>query len=65
VVLGLVPNKGLTLPFVSYGGTSLIMTMFLAGLVLNVGRRPEYQVHSRELVNHAKRKRQRVRVAIA
>jgi cell division protein FtsW len=65
VVLGLVPNKGLTLPFVSYGGTSLIMTMFLGGLVLNVGRRPEHQVRSRELVNHAKRKRQRVRVAIA
>ncbi len=65
VVLGLVPNKGLTLPFVSYGGTSLIMTMFLAGLVLNIGRRPEYASAPRAVVNHAKRKRQRVRVAIA
>jgi cell division protein FtsW len=65
VVLGLVPNKGLTLPFVSYGGTSLIMTMFLAGLVLNVGRRPERTAPARELVNRAKPKRSRVRVAIA
>jgi cell division protein FtsW len=65
VVLGLVPNKGLTLPFVSYGGTSLIMTMFLGGLVLNVSRRPERHAPARELVNHARRKRQRVRVVVA
>jgi len=65
VVLGLVPNKGLTLPFVSYGGTSLIMTMFLAGLVLNIGRRPEVGAPARELINHARPKRQRVRVVIA
>jgi cell division protein FtsW len=65
VVLGLVPNKGLTLPFVSYGGTSLIMTMFLAGLVLNIGRRPERSAPARELINHARPKRQRVRVRVA
>lgn len=65
VVLGLVPNKGLTLPFVSYGGTSLIMTMFLGGLILNIGRRPEHGASPRELVNHARPKRQRVRVVVA
>ena len=41
VVLGVVPNKGITLPLVSYGGSSLVITMFLVGLILNVGRRPE------------------------
>jgi len=41
VVLGIVPNKGITLPLVSYGGSSLVITMFLIGLLLNVGRRPE------------------------
>jgi cell division protein FtsW len=41
VVLGIVPNKGITLPLVSAGGTSLVITMFLAGLLLNVGRRRE------------------------
>jgi cell division protein FtsW len=65
VVLGVVPNKGLTLPFVSYGGTSLIMTMFLGGLILNIGRRPERGAPARELINHARPRRQRVRVAVA
>lgn len=34
VVLGLMPTKGIALPFVSYGGSSLIINMFLMGLVL-------------------------------
>ncbi|MDY6821608.1 MAG: FtsW/RodA/SpoVE family cell cycle protein, partial [Deferribacterota bacterium] len=33
-VLGLVPTKGLTLTFVSYGGSSLIMNMFIIGVIL-------------------------------
>lgn len=36
VVLGLVPTKGITLPFVSYGGSSLVASMFLAGLLLRL-----------------------------
>lgn len=34
VVLGLVPTKGITLPFVSAGGSSLVTSMFFAGLLL-------------------------------
>jgi cell division protein FtsW len=42
VAMGLVPTKGLTLPFVSYGGTSLAVLMASAGVLLSIsasGRR--------------------------
>jgi cell division protein FtsW len=38
VNLGLLPTKGLPLPFVSYGGTSLIADMVAVALILNVSR---------------------------
>jgi cell division protein FtsW len=39
VVMGLLPPKGLPLPFISYGGTSLVMSMTMAGILLNIYRR--------------------------
>jgi cell division protein FtsW len=39
-VLGLAPLTGVPLPFVSYGGTSLVLTLAAAGLILNVAQRP-------------------------
>lgn len=36
VVMGLLPTKGLTLPFLSYGGSSLIVLSFMFGLIINV-----------------------------
>ena len=39
VVTGLVPTTGVGLPFLSYGGSSLITSLCLCGLLLNVTRR--------------------------
>jgi cell division protein FtsW len=39
-VTGILPVTGLTLPFISFGGTSLIVSMVASGLLLNVARRP-------------------------
>ena len=38
VVTGLLPTKGLALPFISYGGTNLITAMVALGTLFNVGR---------------------------
>ena len=37
VALGLLPTKGLTLPFLSYGGTSLLLNMAYIGILMNIG----------------------------
>jgi cell division protein FtsW len=36
VVIGLVPTTGIPLPFISYGGTSLVLTLFSVGVVMNI-----------------------------
>lgn len=38
VVVGLIPVTGVTLPFLSYGGSSLLMTLCSMGIVLNISR---------------------------
>ncbi|RMH44037.1 MAG: putative lipid II flippase FtsW [Deltaproteobacteria bacterium] len=66
VVLGVLPAKGLTLPLVSYGGSSLVTSMFLIGLVLNVSRRaPPPPARRRVVINRVGARRRRARVAIA
>lgn len=44
VTVGLLPTKGMPLPFISYGGTALIVFLACAGVLVNVGA----QVHQEE-----------------
>jgi cell division protein FtsW len=37
-MVGLLPLKGITLPFISYGGTSVLLVMAAVGLVFQISR---------------------------
>ena len=47
VVMGMMPTKGLPLPFISYGGSSLVMSLFMVGVLLNIGRHPAHAAEAR------------------
>lgn len=44
VVIGILPTTGIPLPFLSAGGTSLLVTLFGVGLILNVSRQSQAQL---------------------
>ena len=46
VVIGLLPTTGLTLPFVSYGRSNLVLTMLFTGILVNIGSTRERIVGS-------------------
>lgn len=41
VVTGCMPTKGLALPFISYGGSSILLTYVMVGVLVNIGRQTE------------------------
>lgn len=44
VVVGLLPTTGLTLPFISYGRSNLVLSLFMTGMLVNIGSAKE-RVH--------------------
>lgn len=50
VNLNLIPAKGMTLPFISYGGSSLFSTALTAGFILALSRRKPRPVHSESVI---------------
>jgi len=44
MTVGLMPITGLTLPLLSYGGSSLLTTCVSLGLVMNIGLRADFEV---------------------
>src|SRR5687767_1013987 len=47
VVIGLLPTTGLTLPFVSYGRSNLLLSFVMTGILVNIGSRRERVTGSR------------------
>lgn len=54
MAIGLLPTKGIALPFFSYGGSSVVMTLVMIGIILNVAAVDNTQNNWRDDITHYK-----------
>jgi cell division protein FtsW len=51
VVMNLIPSKGITLPFVSYGGSSILLSFMALGILLSMDRHPQEELLPQQSIN--------------
>lgn len=56
VVSGALPTKGLPLPFISFGGSNLLMNMIAAGIIINVARVNYVRLQKEKIFRQKRRK---------
>lgn len=54
MAIGLLPTKGIALPFFSYGGSSVVMTLVMIGIILNLAAVDNTQNNLRDDITHYK-----------
>jgi cell division protein FtsW len=47
VAIGLLPTTGLTLPFISYGRSNMVLSLLMTGILVNIGSTREKVIGSR------------------